>query len=173
MNACIIGSFQKYYNDILNVIECFEENGINILSPKHSSIERNENGFVILKSDYNYLQHDEIELMVFHRMFQSDFVYVWNPGGYIGKTTCYEIGRAEERGLTIFFKEIPVDLPVFISNDAIVSPENLCGYIMRNQKLPILYYPQERIAYKLSDALKNKHYYKKVDEVYDEDCNFR
>lgn len=171
MNACIIGSFQKYYDEILKVIEYFNSNGIDILSPKSSFIVKNEEGFVILGSDYSELRHEEIQLMVFHKMYQSDFIYIWNPSGYIGKTTCYEIGKAEGNNIPIYFKENPIDLPIFISQDAVISPEELCEYIVKNHEIPPLNYNHEGLAYKLSQALRKGIYFREVEEVYNENCN--
>ena len=36
--VAIIGSFQKYYNEILNVIQIFKKEGLYVLSPKESYI---------------------------------------------------------------------------------------------------------------------------------------
>lgn len=41
MNITIIGSFRKYYDDICDLIEIFNENDINVLSPKKSFIVDN------------------------------------------------------------------------------------------------------------------------------------
>ena len=165
MRVCIIGSFQKYYYDIVRIINLFDDIGISTLSPKKSIIDRNEDGFVILKSDYEEFLHEDIQLMVFHRMFLSDFVYVWNPDGYIGKTTCYEIGRASEKGIPIYYKERPVDVPIAIPQNSIWTPEELCEYIQKHQALPTLNFLEGSLTWKLVEALQCEKYFKEMDEV--------
>lgn len=165
MKVCIIGSFQKYYDDVVKIIDLFSDVGISTLSPKKSIIDRNEDGFVILKSDYKGFLHEDIQLMVFHRMFLSDFVYVWNPNGYIGKTTSYEIGRASEKGIPIYYKERPVDVPIAIPQNSILSPEELCNYVLMHHELPPLSYLEGSITRKLVEALQCEIYFKEMDEV--------
>lgn len=136
MTGCIIGSFRKYYADILKVIESFEESNHIILSPKYSSISRNEDGFVILESDADGLSHIDIQTMVFHRAFRSDFVYVWNPNGYVGKTTSYEIGRLIERKIPLYYKEYPVDVPIYVPTGSVITVSDLIEYVRINKTLP-------------------------------------
>jgi hypothetical protein len=134
MNVTIIGSFRKYYDDICSVIQMFEQNGIRVLSPKISFIVKDLDGFVVLKSDNSSNKPYEIQQKVFDNIEKSDFVYVWNPGGYVGLTTAYEIGRVAEKGLCIFFKEKVRDLPIYISEDYIKSPEQFVNYL-NNQRI--------------------------------------
>ena len=136
LKGCIIGSFRKYYDDILHIIDLFEKSGHIVLSPKSSQIVKDENGFVILKSDNPDFSHIDIQTIVFHRAFRSDFVYVWNPSGYIGKTTCYEIGRLIERGIPIFYKEMPTDVPIYIPQGSIIPVDVFIEYISTQNELP-------------------------------------
>lgn len=135
MNITIIGSFRKYYDDICSVIQLFEQNGIRVLSPKLSVIVKDIDGFVILKSDNISNKPYEIQQKVFDNIDKSDYVYVWNPGGYVGLTTAYEIGHIAEKGLRIFFKEKVKDLPIYIHEDNIKSPEQLIDYLNSQQIL--------------------------------------
>lgn len=160
MTGCIIGSFRKYYDEVLEVIKIFETNGHTILSPQYSHIIRNEDGFVILASDNPEFTHIDIQTMVFHRAFQSDFVYVWDPGGYVGKTTCYEIGRLVERKIPLYYKEHPIDVPIYIPKGSVTSVDNLVKYIALNSILPP--YEQERhiLTKELLDDLSNNNFRK-------------
>ena len=106
-------------------IHIFEKSGHTILSPKKSMIQKNEDGFVILLSDNPTYSHVDIQTLVFHRAFRSDFVYVWNPNGYIGKTTGYEIGRLVERKIPLYYKEPPVDIPLYDPEGSIIGVKNL------------------------------------------------
>lgn len=120
---------------------------------------------MVLKSDYEKLLHEEIQLMVFHRMYQSDFIYVWNPNGYIGKTTSYEIGRACEKGIPIYYKEEPEDIPLCIPENSVLSPKELCDYICCYHKLPPQKYVDGTLTKKLLEALKNGIYFQEIDEI--------
>lgn len=138
MNCSIIGSFRKYYHQISLTIELFENNGIHILSPKQSTILNPQDEFVIFESDdENYLP-EEIELIALHRILRSDFVYVYNPNGYIGRTTAYEIGRVTEKVIPIFFKEMPKDLPIFLKKNSIITPDLLANFYKIYKNLPDL-----------------------------------
>lgn len=125
MNITVIGSFKKYYEDICGVIDIMERNDVGVLSPKKSRIVKDIEGFVVLESDDEKSLPHMIQEHVFHSIRKSDFVYVWNPNGYLGNSTCYEIGKIMEMGKPLFFKEVPVDLPVKIDSSQIKDPEEL------------------------------------------------
>lgn len=158
MVGCIIGSFRKYFDDVLLAIERFEKSGHRILSPRYSSIIRDEEGFVILESDDPSFSHLDIQTLVFHRAFRSDFVYVWNPEGYIGKTTAYEIGRLTEREIPLFYKEYPKDIPLFVPNESVISIDNLITYINLHGSFP-LYNAQDNQTYRLINDLKQNKFH--------------
>jgi len=159
MIGCIIGSFRKYYHDVLEMIKIFEENGFSILSPKYSTIIRNEEGFVILDSDDPTFTHIDIQTIVFHRAFRSDFVYVWNPDGYVGKTTCYEIGRLVERKIPLYYKEYPIDVPIYVPKGSVISVENLIKYVSANKDLPPYEQENNMFTKGLLDDLENNKFH--------------
>jgi hypothetical protein len=129
IKGCIIGSFRKYYSEIVDVIEEFNKAGIEILSPKKSTILNPDADFVRLASDDAKKTEFEIQAQVFEHESHSDFVYVWNPNGYIGRTTSYEIGRIIQRGTPIFFKEKPLDLPLDVPSNDILNVEEIIKMI--------------------------------------------
>ena len=131
IKGCIIGSFRKHYNGIVNAIEQFNAAGIEILSPKKSTIINPEADFVRLASDDGEKTESEIQAQVFEHERHSDFVYVWNPDGYIGRTTCYEIGRIIERGTPIFYKERPLDLPLDVPSNNILDLTEIIKMIIQ------------------------------------------
>lgn len=135
MNIIIIGSFRKYYDEICSLIEEFESNGIRVLSPKKSFIVKELNGFVLLQSDHKSVNPHQIQQRVFENAEKSDFVYVWNPNGYIGVTTAYEIGCIAEKGKTIYYKEMVQDLPIDQPNEYIKSPEQIIELCLERQML--------------------------------------
>lgn len=159
MTGCIIGSFRKYYEQVIEVIEMFQSNGDIILSPKYSNIIRNAEGFVILASDKPEFTHIDIQAMVFHRAFRSDFVYVWNPDGYVGKTTCYEIGRLIERKIPLYYKEHPVDVPIYVPSGSVIAVEDFIEYINLHNALPPFEEEQNLLTKELLDDLANNKFH--------------
>jgi hypothetical protein len=139
MTGSIIGSFRKHYNYVKSIIDLFEEAGIIILSPKRSNILNPNVEFVIFHSDNPNYCPEEIQLIALHRILRSDFVYVCNPDVYVGRTTCYEIGRVVERKIPLFFNNVPEDLPIFIPQKSIITPESLVEYYLEHGKLPDLH----------------------------------
>ena len=99
--VAIIGSFQKYYNEILNVIQIFKKEGLYVLSPKESYINGKIDDFVIFESDRKDFSPAEIQMITLDKIIKADIVYVYNPNGYVGKTTCYEIGFCFSKKNTI------------------------------------------------------------------------
>ena len=94
----IIGSFRKFYNNILELIQLFEIHGITILSPAKSKIVNPDDEFIILES--NIINSDtpgikHIEDDVLNAIKGCDFLYVFDPQGYVGNSTNFEIGFAK------------------------------------------------------------------------------
>lgn len=88
---------------------------------------------MLLDSDRRDQLPPVIQEHVFDNIKISDFVYVWNPDGYLGNSTCYEIGKIMEMKKRIFFKEKPKDLPVKIEKNMIKEPEEIIG-LLHNKK---------------------------------------
>lgn len=126
MKVCIIGSFRKFYDEIVAVIHEFEQAGIEVSSPKASCVINPGADFVILASDNKELTPEQIQIKVFENERESDFVYVWNPGGYLGQTTCYEIGRIQADNKPIYFKEKPNGIIITgVKDEHIMSVKDL------------------------------------------------
>lgn len=129
MKITIIGSFRKYYQEICSLIDQFEKNGIQVMSPKKSFIIDDIDGFVILNSDEKSQQPFIIQEHVFENINNSDVVYVWNPEGYLGNSTCYEIGKIMGMGKPILFKERPKDLPINVENSMIKKVDDMITWL--------------------------------------------
>jgi len=107
ISATISGSFNKYFNQIRQKILEFEREGIEVLSPKPSMPICAKDDFVLLESDEGLPQ--EIELKHLDAISRSDFLYIINPEGYIGKSVALEIGYALTRNIPIYSLEEPKD----------------------------------------------------------------
>jgi len=112
VTATVSGSFKKHLNRINETILEFKKNGIEVLSPQLSRPISRESDFVILESDKGNLK--EIESKHLEAISQSDFLYVVNPRGYIGKSSALEIGFALSRNVPVYSLQKPID-PVFSS----------------------------------------------------------
>ncbi|MDE1970828.1 MAG: NUDIX domain-containing protein [Patescibacteria group bacterium] len=136
---CVLhGSFRKHFRGIQHVRRLFTENGIDVLAPTLSEVERIEDGFAILKSDTS---HDRrmIELLYLHnlkRLGSDGFSYFVNPDGYLGASASYELGIAHVANVPCFFNEALKDHPAYVHNNAVVTPEQLVRYIKRFGTLP-------------------------------------
>ena len=121
----IIGSFRKHYDEIRELIQHFSKSGILVTSPKYSTITHSREDFVVFESDDNDLSNAEIQLVTLGNILSADIVYVYNPEGYIGKTTSYEIGICTTLHKKIYYFAKPVDLPVVFVNSQIVDKDSI------------------------------------------------
>lgn len=105
LKATISGSFQKFLREIKQIIDEFEKNEIEILSPKLSNVKSNENNFIIFEHENKLPKNLEISHL--KAIERSDFLYIVNPQGYIGNSCAMEIGFALAHNIPIFTLEIP------------------------------------------------------------------
>lgn len=137
MKVSIIGSFRKYYDEIKEIILLFQKNNIEVLSPKFSEITNSIEDFVIFKSDNLNLTPAEIQTETLNKILKSDVVYVYNPKGYVGRTTCYEIGVIRTTKIPLFFLEQPQDLPIKVYRCNIMNPSKLIFSLLNDKRFNI------------------------------------
>lgn len=134
MKISIIGSFRKYYEEIKQIIVLLKKNGFDVLSPRVSEITHSVEDFVIFASDDSKLTPSEIQTDTLNRILKSDIVYVYDPEGYIGRTTCYEIGVIRTTTIPLLFLERPKDLPILVQNYEIMNPSKLIYTLINDKK---------------------------------------
>ena len=134
MKISIIGSFRKYYEEIKQLIILFNKNNIEVFSPKLSEITHSVEEFVIFASDNQNLTPAEIQSDTLNRILKSDIVYVYDPDGYIGRTTCYEIGVLRTTTIPLCFLEEPKDLPILVHSYEIMNPSKLIFTLLNDVK---------------------------------------
>lgn len=135
----ILGSFNKHYETICKTAKYFEKNGIKVLAPKITTIKQNEGGYAVLQTDQStepiILERDFLKNCI-----NSDFVYVCNQGGYLGKTVMLELGYMLGKGQEVFFMERPEEerliLEMTQQAPLIYSPEDLIKMINIHNGLP-------------------------------------
>lgn len=130
--VAIIGSFQKYYNEILNIIKIFKSAGLYVLSPKESYISGRIEDFVIFESDRKDFSPAEIQMITLEKIIAADMVYVYDPKGYVGRTTCYEIGFCFSKRKPIYFYDYPIDLPIPVEEKQVLKPEEFAQFAFSN-----------------------------------------
>jgi NTP pyrophosphatase (non-canonical NTP hydrolase) len=113
----ISGSFRRFLPQIKEKIEeCLRE-GITVLSPRSGNAVGELPGFILVEGDRG--EPKEIESDHLQCIRRSDFLYVVNPGGYIGPSATMEIGYALAAGVTVFSSELPTEpvLAMFVRRE--------------------------------------------------------
>src|SRR5262245_1750127 len=138
-SVSLVGSFRQHYPYVVEAAKIFEEAGMTVKSPPISRITDRGREFVRFESDPPLSLDHHIQAATLAKIFTSDFVYVVNPGGYIGRTTAYELGRIHERGMAVYYAESPTDLPIEVPEGTVLSAHDLVAGIIgdRVQAKPI------------------------------------
>ena len=108
ISATISGSFKRDLDEIRKKIHEFQQEGVDVLSPKSSRAVSLNGEFVKLEEDKG--TPGEIESRHLEAISRSDFLYIVNPGGYIGRSVAFEIGYALSRNIPIYSLEKPEDV---------------------------------------------------------------
>ena len=143
VSVAIIGSFRQYYKDVLDAWRVFTDNGIYVASPKGSAIIQDGIPFVRFTSDSPDYDDCSVQSLTLHRIFGANLVYVVAPEGYIGRTTCYEIGRVIQAQKPLYFSHQPVDLPIKVSQKYISTSETLARNLLDPEWKPSPLFDQE------------------------------
>ncbi len=130
----VIGSFRKHYKEVCETLDTFRKMEIGVTSPKGTAICGSIKAFVIFESDNSEYTPEEIQMITLEKILSADVVYVCNPRGYVGRTTCYEIGFCYSRNKPLYFLCSPKDLPMPVVDEQIVSPEEMGQIILNGKK---------------------------------------
>lgn len=135
IKIALIGSFRaENYPRVQETLNAFKDAGIDVLSPAGTSIISGVE-FVRFETDRETASDALIQTETLAKIFEADAVYVVTGiAGYVGKTTCYEIGRIVQRGQPLYFSEMPDDLPVHIPSAHVVSPDEFVVRFVRNSE---------------------------------------
>ncbi|RRR96523.1 hypothetical protein [Glycomyces terrestris] len=132
--VAIIGSFRQYYEQTVSAALKFESALISVLTPPISRITNPGADFVRFETDaFNSSDH-QIQAVTLTRILSADFVYVVAPGGYIGRTTSYELGRVHAEGIPVYYSERPEDLPIPVSDEQVATVDELTR-LLGNRRL--------------------------------------
>lgn len=158
----IIGSFRQHNEEIQTLCRTLRESGITVTTPQGESIINAGHDFVRYGTDDPALSDDTVQSLALHRILRASLVYAVLPDGYIGRTTCYEVGRVVQARRPIYFSQRPNDLPVgvpdqFILDRAtllrrVIDPTWAPQWLFNDGVNPTSILEQELIAGKLRDA---------------------
>ena len=124
-SIAVIGSFKQYNAQIQILCAKFRGAGLFVTSPQGTEVIEQGINFVRFHSDRAESSDAAVQSLALHRILRSDLVYVFVPEGYIGKTTCYEVGRVLQSGIPIYFSQQPLDLPVHVPESFVMNAEIL------------------------------------------------
>lgn len=105
MQGTISGSFRRFFQDVYAKMQECTDAGIVILSPRRGKVTHEVTGFVFLDGDTG--GPEDIETRHLQCISRSDFLYVVNPGGYIGPSATLEVGYAIASSVPVFCSEVP------------------------------------------------------------------
>ena len=119
----LIGSFRKNFSEIVALKQYFENNNLRVNNPIGNNLTKQDCLFVRCNEDNENEDDAMIQTRAIARLFKCDLVYVFVKDCFIGKTTCYEVGRLLQRGIPLYFSEKPDDFPLYIPSKRIISKE--------------------------------------------------
>lgn len=109
VKAAVVGSYRRSYEGLMEKRNEIEALGVEILFPLKNSNRINPNdAFVILDTDKSLDVYD-LQAKNLKLIEQCDFVYVYNPKGYIGASVILEVGYALKCHKKIISLETPTD----------------------------------------------------------------
>jgi hypothetical protein len=120
-SVAIIGSFRQHYPAVIEAWSACTSNGILVTSPKGTPIIEDGVPFVRFESDKEDYDDPAVQSLALHRIMRADLVLVVAPDGYVGRTTCYEIGRVVQAQRPLYFTERPKDLPIRVGTAHVVT----------------------------------------------------
>jgi hypothetical protein len=135
--VAVIGSFRRFYDEVLHVIRSFQSIGLVVTSPAGSALIEPNIPFVRFTTDPSKAPDELVQTLTLRNIFSADAVFVVAPGGYVGRTTCYEIGRIIQRRQPIYFSSIPLDLPVRIPDRHVISAESFAERVLNGSVKPV------------------------------------
>src|SRR5262249_37911874 len=143
---------------ILEARTVFVQRGIQVTSPEGNAVIREGIDFVRFEKEFEDWDDPSVQAVALHRILRADAVFVVVPGGYIGRTTCYEVGRIIQAARPVYFSEHPNDLPVFVPKTQIVSAKWLAEAILSGQPLKALHADGEDRCSQLERKLLARDY---------------
>lgn len=120
-SVAVIGSFKQHNAHVQQVCLALRAAGVRVTSPRGTELVKEGVDFVRFHSDNPDWSDPAVQSLALHRILAADLAYVVAPGGYIGRTTCYEVGRIIQSRRPIYFSEMPLDLPLRVPEQHVLD----------------------------------------------------
>jgi hypothetical protein len=134
LRVALIGSFKQHYNGVLTAIDTFRAAGWEVTSPAGAGLSEPDIDFVRFVSDAAADSDPVVQSKTLLNIFQADLTYVVAPEGYVGRTTCYEIGRLIQARRPVYSSEPIRDLPIQLSDEFVGSPDEIVTAISQGDR---------------------------------------
>jgi hypothetical protein len=109
LRVTVSGSFNQFIKEVAEAVESFKAMRVEVLSPREPYIAESVDGFLFVESDpTRSIQATQNNHM--RSIARSDFLWLVNPGGYVGLSASMEIGFAVAVGTPIMTLTEPLDL---------------------------------------------------------------
>jgi hypothetical protein len=125
----VIGSFRQHYAQAVRAVKEFQSLGVTVASPGVSRIVNPGASFPRFETDSPQSPDQAIQAAAIGKIIGSDLAYVVAPGGYVGRTTCYELGWIHACDIPVYFSAVPRDLPIEVSSGSVLGVPELGGKI--------------------------------------------
>lgn len=142
-SIAVIGSFRQHNEKIQGVCTQLRAAGLEVTSPQGADLIEPGVDFVRFSTDAVTWSDPAIQSLAMHRILRADLVYVVAPAGYIGRTTCYEVGRIIQNRKPIFFSEFPLDLPLHIPEEYVLDESMLIDRLVNKSWVPKWLYEED------------------------------
>lgn len=107
--AAVSGSYRKHLEGLFAKRDELEALGVKVLFPLKSKPVNPKDEFVVLDTDETD-DARELQLKNLKLIENCDFLYVYNPQGYVGASATLEIGYALKCGKQVISLETPADV---------------------------------------------------------------
>jgi hypothetical protein len=148
--SCVVsGSFTKAKARIDKAIDCFENNGIRVLSPSKGGLHYPEPSSYWRDGSYpleveRMMPEFQAKIMHINAIRRADFLYIVAPDGYIGDSVGFEVGTAYGCNIPIY-SENPIESSLeedlgwseHLRLFQIKSPEEMISQIWKDRKKPL------------------------------------
>lgn len=135
--VAVIGSFRRHLSSVNDACGAFRAAGLRVTSPLDDSVLEKGIEFVRFPSDDAAADDAMVQTIALGRILFADAVFVVAPEGYVGRTTCYEIGRVVQADRPLYFDTHPLDLPIRVSDSHVVPATTVASLILDSKAVPL------------------------------------
>jgi hypothetical protein len=130
ITIAVIGSFKQHNDVVQRACATFRSAGLEVTSPVGNEVVTPAIPFVRFTTDQESWSDAAVQSLALHRILRASITYVVAPDGYVGRTTCYEIGRLLQARRPLYFSDAPKDLPIFVAPQFVMPAEELAKHLI-------------------------------------------